>query len=219
MDEDITIIDTNTRNEKIKNFFIKNKKKLIIIFSIIAILLIGYFSFNEINKRNKIKLANLYNSIIIDYNLNGSDVSSKENITKDLTFLINKQDATYSPLALYFIIDNNLINNRNEINELFDTLIDKTKLDLEIKNLIIYKKALFNSDFINENDLIYTLSPIINSESIWKSHALYLIAEYFYSNNQKNKAKEFYNKILLLPKANNDIKIQTQKRLNRDLSE
>ena len=219
MDEDITIIDANTRNEKIKNFFIKNKKNLIIIFSVITILLIGYFSFNEINKRNKIKLANLYNSIIIDYNTNGSEGSNKENITKDLTLLINKQDATYSPLALYFIIDNQIIENRSEINELFDILIDKTKLDLEIKNLIIYKKALFNSDFINENDLIYTLSPIINSESIWKSHALYLIAEYFYSNNQKNKAKEFYNKILLLPKANNDIKIQTQKRLNRDLSE
>jgi predicted negative regulator of RcsB-dependent stress response len=219
MDEDITIIDANTRNEKIKNFFIKNKKNLIIIFSVITILLIGYFSFNEINKRNKIKLANLYNSIIIDYNTNGSEGSNKENITKDLTLLINKQDATYSPLALYFIIDNHIIENRSEINELFDILIDKTKLDLEIKNLIIYKKALFNSDFINENDLIYTLSPIINSESIWKSHALYLIAEYFYSNNQKNKAKEFYNKILLLPKANNDIKIQTQKRLNRDLSE
>jgi len=29
MDEDITVINTSTRNEKIKNFFIKNKKKFI----------------------------------------------------------------------------------------------------------------------------------------------------------------------------------------------
>ena len=28
MDEDITTINTTTRNEKIKNFFVKNKKKL-----------------------------------------------------------------------------------------------------------------------------------------------------------------------------------------------
>ena len=63
------------------------------------------------------------------------------------------------------------------------------------------------------------LNPIINSESIWKSHSLYLIAEYFYSKNQKQKAKEFFNQILLLPNANKDIIVETQKRLNRDLGE
>ena len=61
------------------------------------------------------------------------------------------------------------------------------------------------------------LNPIINSESIWKSHALYLLAEFFYSKNEKQKAKEFFNKILILPNSNSDIKIETQKRLNRDL--
>ena len=34
MDEEVTIIDSNTKNEKIKNFFNKNKKKLIIVFAI-----------------------------------------------------------------------------------------------------------------------------------------------------------------------------------------
>ena len=67
-------------------------------------------------------------------------------------------------------------------------IIDKTNLELEIKNLVIYKKALYNSDIIDENDLINILNPIINSDSVWKSHALYLIAEYFYSNNQKIKS-------------------------------
>ena len=43
MDEEITIINSNTRNEKIKNFFINNKKKLIIGISIILITIIGYF--------------------------------------------------------------------------------------------------------------------------------------------------------------------------------
>jgi len=33
------------------------------------------------------------------------------------------------------------------------------------------------------------------------------------------KAKEFFNQILVLPNANNDIKIESQKRLNRDLGE
>ena len=41
MDEEITIIDSNTRNERIRNFFINNKKKLIITVSIILVIIIG----------------------------------------------------------------------------------------------------------------------------------------------------------------------------------
>ena len=214
MDEEITIINANTRNEKIKNFFIKNKKNLITIMLTIILVLIGYFSFDEINKRNKVKLANKYNSTIIDY-----DVDEKEKTISELTELINKQDKTYSPLALYFLIDNNLIDSKDDINNLFDILINKTKVESEIKNLLIYKKALYNSDFMKENELIQILNPIINSESIWKSHALYLLAEFFYSNNEREKSKEFFNQILILINGNNDIKIQSQKRINRDFSE
>ena len=87
------------------------------------------------------------------------------------------------------------------------------------KNLIIYKKALFNSDFVSENELLKILNPVINSESIWKSHALYLLAEFFYSKDEKQKAKEFFNQIIVLPNANSTIKAESQKRLNRDLGE
>ena len=214
MDEEITIIDTNTRNEKIKNFLLNNKKKIVIGFSIILIVIFGYLLIIEMKERNKIKLANQFNLTIINFK-----IENKEITINQLTKLINKNDATYSPLALYFLIDNNLIENKNEINSLFDELISETNLDEEIKNLIIYKKALFNSDFVTENDLLQMLSPIINSKSIWKSHSLYLIAEYFYSNNQKNKAKDFFNQILTLTNSNNDIKLESQKRLNRDFSE
>ena len=214
MDEEITIIDSNTRNERIKNFFINNRKNLIIGFSIILIAIIGLLSMNEMKERNKIKLANQFNITIVNFN-----TVDKQTTINKLTKLVNENDATYSPLALYFLIDNNLIDNKNEINKLFDELINETKLDREIKNLIIYKKALFNSDFSTENDLLQILNPIINSESIWKSHSLYLIAEYFYSNNQKQKAKEFFNQIILLPNANNDIRLESQKRLNRDFGE
>ena len=214
MDEEITIIDSNTRNEKIKNFFLKNRKKLITIISFLVILLIGYFSLDEIKKRNKIKLASQYNSSIIEYK------NEKKTITiNQLINIINKKDRTYSPLALYFLIDNDLIKEKEKVNELFDILINDTNLEIEIKNLIIYKKGLFNADFIKENELINILSPIINSESIWKSHALYLLAEYFYSKNEKQKAKEIFNQIINLLNANTDIKLEAQKRLNRDLGE
>jgi hypothetical protein len=175
---------------------------------------IGFFSFEEVKNQKKIKLANQFNITIINFK-----IEDKQTTVDQLTKLINKNDATYSPLALYFLIDNNLIDSKKEINSLFDKLINETSLEEEIKNLITYKKALFNSDFSTENDLLQILNPIINSESIWKSHSLYLIAEYFYSKNQKQKAKEFFNQILILPNANYNIKIESQKRINRDLSE
>ena len=106
-----------------------------------------------------------------------------------------------------------------EINNLFNVLIKNTSLEKEIKNLIIYKKALFNADTIDENGILEILNPIINSDSVWKSHALYLLAEYFYSNSEKQKSKEFFTQIMNTENANMHIIKEAQKRLNRDLSE
>ena len=214
MDEEITIIDSNARNERIKNFFINNKKKLILTVSIILIIIIGYSSFEKSKERTKIKLANQYNLALIDLN-----PDNKEKTIKEMVNVVKSNDATYSPLALYHLLDNNLLENNEEINTLFNELIEKTNLENEIKNLIIYKKALFNSDFVSENELLKILNPVINSESIWKSHALYLMAEFFYSKNEKQKAKEFFKQILVLPNASSTIKAESQKRLNRDLGE
>jgi len=133
--------------------------------------------------------------------------------------VIKKKDKTYSILALYFLIDNDLVVNEKDVNQLFDLVINKSGIKKEIKNLVIFKKALFNSDFASENDLIEILNPIINSESIWKSHALYLMAEYFYFKNERQKSKEFFNEILILKNSNLNIKTEAQKRLNRDFSE
>ena len=214
MDEEIAIIDTNARNERIKNFFINNTKKLIITVSIISVIIIGYLSFENSKEKNKIKLANQYNLALIDLN-----PENKQKTIDEMVNVVKSNDETYSPLALYHLLDNNLLENNDEINILFNELIEKTNLDNEIKNLIIYKKALFNSEFVSENELLKILNPVINSESIWKSHALYLLAEFFYSKDEKQKAKEFFNQILLLSNANNEIRLESQKRLNRDLSE
>ena len=214
MDEDISIINTNTRNEKIKNFFIQNKKKIILVLGVIVILLIGYFAFGEYQDRKKIKISDTFNAITINYSK-----SNKKKTAKDLIEIINEKNSTYSPLSLYFIIDNELISEKNKINELFDVIIYETSLDNEIKNLNIYKKGLYNADDVNESDLLNILKPLINSESIWKSHALYLMAEYFYSKNEKQKSKEFFNQIISLENANKEIKLESHKRLNRDFSE
>lgn len=214
MDEEISLINTNTRNEKIKNFFINNKRLIISLLLLVILLLMFFFGFKEFKKREKIDISNLYNSTIIKHS-----VENKAETQESLIKIINKKDSTYSPLSLYFIIDNEIIKDKNEVNKLFDIIINKISLENEIKNLIIYKKALFNADQINENELLNILNPLINSESVWKSHALYLMAEFFYSKNEKQKSKEFFNQIIILDNANDDIARKAQKRLNRDLSE
>ena len=214
MDEEISEINTNTRNEKIKNFFINNKKNIIAILSILILLLLSYFTYGEIKKRNKIKIADQYNILKINF------LSDKNlNIENEMVQIIKKKDKTYSPLALYFLLDNNIVNSKDKINSLFDFIINEINLDKEIKNLIIYKKALYNSDFESADNLLNILNPIINSDSIWKSHALYLLGEYYLSKNEKQKSKEFFEKIINLENGNQDIIKEAQKRLNRDLSE
>ena len=214
MEEDISIINNNTRNEKVRNFFVNNKNKIISTTVVLVIILIGAYSFDSYKTNKKKEISNKFNSVTLTHSEN-----TKEITTKNLVEIINEQDPTYSPLSLYFIIDNKLISNQSEINSYFDILIEKISLDKEIKNLVIYKKALFNSDQAQESDLLNILNPLINSESVWKSHALYLMAEYFYSKDQKQKSKEFFNQIASLEDANSDIKLQAQKRLNRDLSD
>jgi hypothetical protein len=214
MEEDISIINSNTRQEKVRSFFVNNKNKIISIIVILVIILVGAYSFDSYKTNKKKEISNKFNLTTLTHSEN-----TKETTVKNLVEIINEQDSTYSPLSLYYIIDNKLISNQNEINTYFDILIEKTSLDKEIKNLVIYKKALFNSDQAQENDLLNILNPLINSESVWKSHALYLMGEYFYSKDQKQKSKEFFNQIISLENPNLNIKLQAEKRLNRDLSE
>ena len=214
MDEEISIINSNTRSEKVRNFFVNNKNKIISLIVILIVVLVGAYSFEKYQTNKKKEISNKFNSTTISYSEKTKDLTAKK-----LVEIINEQDPTYSPLALYFIIDNQLISNDSEINSYFDVLIDEISMDKEIKNLVIYKKALFNADTAPESELLNMLNTLIKSESVWKSHALYLMAEYFYSKDQKQKSKEFFNQIVSLKSSNSDIKLQAEKRLNRDLSD
>tara|TARA_B100001996_G_scaffold376661_1_gene358204 strand:- start:2785 stop:3429 length:645 start_codon:yes stop_codon:yes gene_type:complete len=214
MDEDISAINTSNRNTKIINFINKNKKKIIAGIVILIFLIFSYFILVEINNRNKIKIADEYNRLKINFN------SGKEkDIENAMIEIVYSKDKTYSPLALYFLLDNNIINSKEKINRLFDIIINDINLDKEIKNLIIYKKALFNSNHVSENDLLKILNPLINSDNIWKSHALFLLGEYFFSKNENQKAKEFFEKIIILEKSSPKIKLEAQRRIQRDFSE
>ena len=214
MDQEVEIINTETRKEKIKNFIINKKNTIISILVFFVLILFGYFIYQEYLEKNRVKLANKYNLLIIEYE-NGNE----SNILNSMKEIIKDKDRTYSPLAFYYLLDNNLITSQEEINTYFDIIINEIGLDKENKNLTIFKKGLFNSEFANENELLNILNPVIKSDSIWKPHALYLMAEYYFSKNEKQKSKEFLEKLISLENINDKIKLEAQKRLRSDLSE
>ncbi len=213
MDEEIEIINTNTRIEKLKNFFVSKRKQIITLFIILILILISFFAYQEFKSRNKIKLANKFNKIVTSFE------NGKKNLNDELIDIINVKDKTYSPLAFFFLLDNDLISSKDEINSYFDILINNIPLEKEIKNLTIYKKGLFNSEYVQENELLNILNPIIKSESMWKPQALYLMAEFYLSKNQKQKSKEFFNQIIEMENISPKIKLEVQKRLRSDFSE
>jgi len=214
MDEEIEIINTNTRVEKLKNFLISKRKQLITSLILIILILITFFGYQEFKSSSKEKLANKFNSIVTNF-----ETDKKDNINNNLIEIINAKDKTYSPLAFFFLLDNDLISSNQEINSYFDLLINDVSLDKEIKNLTIYKKGLFNSDFVDENQLLDILNPVIKSESIWKPQAMYLMAEFYLAKNQKQKSKDFFKQVINIENASPKIKLEVQRRLRSEFGE
>ena len=213
MSDDIEIINQNARIEKIKIFFLNNYKKLIVSLVLILLVLFSLFGYQEYKKREKFKIAEIYNQITLK-----KITIENTNDIEQLIKIIKKKDPIYSALSLYFIIENNLVNDQGEINNFFDLVI-KSQKEKEIKNLIIYKKAMYNADTILENELLDMLNPILKSESVWKSHALLLMADFFEHSNNLIKSKDFLEEIVNSKLANNEIRIEAERRLKRKFGE
>ena len=209
MSEDIEIINQNTRVERIKNFFSNNSKKLIGSLVSILLVLFSYFGYQEYKKRLKLEIADIYNQITLK-----EITVENTNDIEQLIKIIKEKDPIYSVLSLYFIIENKLVNDQKEINNFFDLAINSQE-EKEIKNLIIYKKAMYNADIVSENELLDILNPILKSESVWKSHALLLMADYFEHNNNLIKSKDFLEEIVDSELVNNEIRIEAERRLKR----
>ena len=182
-----------TKKTKIKRFYEKNK---ILIFSSIFILLIAVASYTfYLDKKEKKKVILSDNYIKAKIYLHNGNKNEAINMLKTI---ISANDSTYSTLSLFLLLDENLISDKVELTNLFNHVIQNHKSENEIKNLIIFKKALYQSNFVNEKDLIESLKPLINKDTIWKPHVLLLIGDYFFSKKEYFKAKEFYMEILLL---------------------
>jgi len=214
MDQEVEIISSETRKEKIKNFIINKKKTIVSAVIFLLLILFSLLFYQEYKKENRVFLANKYNEAIIE-----NESGDKSKVLESMKEIIEEKDKTYSPLAFYYLVDNDLIKSREEINKYFDILINEIGLDRENKNLTIFKKGLYNSDFAEESELLNILNPVIKSESIWKPHALYLMAEYYLAKKEKQKSKEFFEQLINLEDISLKIKVEAQKRLRSDFGE
>ena len=197
-----------TKKSKLKKFYESNKI-LIYLFIFILIILFGYFSYYlDSKEKKKILLSENYVEAKI-YLENGNKVEAL-NLLKNAIFA---NDATYSTLSFFMILDQNLIKDYDEVTSLFDHLLANNKFDREIRNLLVYKKALLSSNHVNESELLAELKPLLNKETLWRPHALLLLGDYFVSKEEYVKAKEFYIEILSINNLQRDLYDQAKSQL------
>ncbi len=180
----------NKTKFNLNEFFNKNKKSLILILITIILLVIALIMTNEYKKQKYIEISVKYNSakILVEKNKTIEALQILEEI-------ILKDNQFYSPSALNLIIDNKLIQDKKKILFYFDKIISNSKLDIETKNLFIFKKVVFIGDDIKENELLNNLKPILRSDSLWKDTVSDYIKKYYLSKGEFIKAKEFENVI------------------------
>ena len=189
-----------TKKSRIKKFYESNK---IFIFSLILILIILFGSlifYLENQEKKKILLSENYIQAKI-YLENGNNNEALNTLKK----VIFANDSTYSTLSFFLILNQNLISDYKEISALYDHLLENNNFEKELRNLLIYKKALFYSNFVNESELLETTKPLLNTDTLWKPHALLLLGDYFMSKGENIKAIEFYQQILSMKNLNRDL--------------
>ena len=197
-----------TKKSKFRRLYDANK---LLIFSTLFVLIIASISlsFYTVSREKKqILLADNYMVAIFYLQNNERDKGRK--ILKEIILANNR---TYSTLSLFLILDEDLVDDQREIFNLFDHLLANNKFEQEVKNLIIFKKTLFLSNFANELEMVENAKQLINTNTLWKPHALLLLGDYFSSKKQYLKAKEFYVQILSLQNLNIELYEQARSQL------
>ena len=125
----------------------------------------------------------------------------------------SSNNGTYATLSLFLIIDKKLIEDKDQLLTLFDKILKNNNFEKEIINLIIFKKALFLSDYANESELLASINPLIRGKTIWKPHALMLLGDFYANKKEYLKSKEFYTEILNIENLNKDLYEQARSQL------
>lgn len=177
-------INESIYNDKILNFYKKNK--YYIIFFILIIILgpilyqIKLTMDNNSSAKDLEKYAIITNEVI--------KKNQNEAINQFIQLTSSKND-TVVMLSLNQLIS---ITKQpyTEVIKILDNLIKKNKLSNKNTDLLKIKKSLLIFDNASEQEMLELLDIKSNNESYFKKIILQILSDYYLSQNQKNKAQE-----------------------------
>jgi len=197
-----------TKKSRLRLFYKSNK---IIIYTSILVLIIiiaSYFYYQSSKEKKKILLSENYIQAKVYL-----ENEKREQAVKILKDVILSDDPTYSTLSFFTLLNGNLIEDYEEISKLFDHLLESNKFDKEMENLLLYKKALFKSNYVEESKILQETKSLLNKESVWKGHVLLLLGDFYFSKEQYIKAKDFYTQILIIKNLQTNLYEQAKLKL------
>ena len=181
-------METENSQNTLLNFLKANIKIFSYIFGILILIIAAIIWFTNNNKTKQTKISdNFINAQIL------IEKGKKNEAEKILSNIVLEKNSPYSSLSLFLIIENKLIDNKEIIINYFDEVINNNSFKEEDLNLLRLKKAIYISDISMEQEILGLINPIINSNSVWKNHALKFLGDFYNSNGQQQKAKQYYS--------------------------
>ena len=181
-------METENSQNTLLNFLKSNIKIFLYIFGILILIIAGIIWLSSSNKIKETKISDSFiNAQIL------IEKGKKNEAEKILSNIVLEKNSPYSSLSLFLIIENKLIDNKEIIINYFDEVINNNSFKEEDLNLLRLKKAIYISDISMEQEILGLINPIINSNSVWKNHALKFLGDFYNSNGQQQKAKQYYS--------------------------
>ncbi len=155
--------------DQIISFLKNNKFKIYLLIGIIFIFFIIMIVLNEKSKRKNILISEKY--IEAGLLLSNDKINEAKNLYENVILSNNK---FYSLLSLNTILEKNLIEDNKKILEYFDQL-EKKNYSRDLKDLILFKKALYLMRNNNSESAKKILENLIKEDSNLKLSAQEII--------------------------------------------
>ena len=181
-------METENSQNTLLNFLKANIKIFLYIFGLLILIIAAIIWLSSSNKIKETKISDSFiNAQIL------IEKGKKNEAEEILSSIVLEKNSPYSSLSLFLIIENKLIDNKEIIINYFDEVINNNSFKEEDLNLLRLKKAIYISDISMEQEILGLINPIINSNSVWKNHALKFLGDFYNSNGQQQKAKQYYS--------------------------
>ena len=182
-------IDNDLKQDKLLNFFKKNKFIIVIIISLILLIIFIIVGKNIIFENRAKKNTQEY--VII---LNLIKDKKVDEAKKRLEILKDSKINLYKVLAISKLLELSK-ENKNEQILILDYAI-KSDIEKNDKDLFKIKKALLAFDNSDEQQFLNLLNPVDFKNSPWRVLSLEILGDFYLSKGQKIKAKDVYDQVL-----------------------